>query len=119
MAPKPIAYTNSAANPVRKPKKAIPFPLNIYQSAIGKKWVMAVTGIMLLGFVISHMIGNLKLYIGLVEHHGEIDYDVDIYGEFLKELFVPILPHSCNCATHPLCLFINQNEHKLKRCLQL
>jgi succinate dehydrogenase / fumarate reductase, cytochrome b subunit len=37
---------------------------NFYRSAIGKKAVMAVTGIMLFGFILIHMIGNLKLYTG-------------------------------------------------------
>ena len=33
-------------------------------STVGKKVVMAVTGIILLGFVVGHMIGNLQAYIG-------------------------------------------------------
>lgn len=45
---------------------------------------MAVTGIMLMGFVLAHMIGNLKMYLGPAEFDG--------YGEFLRRLLVPILP---------------------------
>ena len=37
---------------------------DLYRSAVGKKAVMAVTGIILFGFVLVHMIGNLKLYEG-------------------------------------------------------
>lgn len=33
-------------------------------STIGKKVVMAVTGIVLFGFVVAHMIGNLQVYLG-------------------------------------------------------
>ena len=33
-------------------------------SSIGKKVVMAVTGLVLFGFVIGHMIGNLQIYLG-------------------------------------------------------
>ena len=33
-------------------------------STIGKKVVMAVTGIVLFGFVVGHMIGNLQVYLG-------------------------------------------------------
>jgi len=55
---------------------------------------MAITGIMLLGFVVSHMIGNLKIFIGVVEHNGEQIYDLDVYGEFLREILVPILPRT-------------------------
>jgi succinate dehydrogenase / fumarate reductase cytochrome b subunit len=55
---------------------------------------MAVTGIMLLGFVIVHMIGNLKLYLGAIDHGGQPAYDLDIYSEFLRDLLVPILPRT-------------------------
>ncbi len=51
---------------------------------------MAITGIIGIGFVIAHMVGNLKMYLGKVD--GE--YDLDIYGEFLRELLVPILPRT-------------------------
>jgi succinate dehydrogenase / fumarate reductase, cytochrome b subunit len=56
--------------------------------------VMAITGIIGIGFVVSHMIGNLKVYLGLIEHNGERVYDIDVYGEFLRELLVPILPRT-------------------------
>ncbi len=78
--------------PIRPKGRELPFPLNMYQTAVGKKWVMAATGLMLYGFVLVHMIGNLKMYLGLVEHNGAMDYDLNIYGEFLRELLVPILP---------------------------
>ena len=35
-----------------------------FGSSIGKKVVMAVTGLILFGFVIVHMVGNLQLYLG-------------------------------------------------------
>lgn len=35
-----------------------------YESRIGQKMLMAVTGIVLFGFVIGHMIGNLQVYLG-------------------------------------------------------
>ena len=35
-----------------------------YQTTIGKKIVMAVTGMMLFGFVVSHLLGNLQFYLG-------------------------------------------------------
>lgn len=85
---------NSGQRPLRPREESLPFPLSLYQTAVGKKWVMAVTGIMLLGFVVIHMIGNLKLYLGAVEHHGTLDYDANIYGEFLREILVPILPRT-------------------------
>ncbi|MBK5294546.1 MAG: succinate dehydrogenase cytochrome b subunit [Acidobacteriia bacterium] len=36
----------------------------LYESTLGKKMVMAVTGVMLFGFVIAHLIGNLQFYLG-------------------------------------------------------
>jgi len=35
-----------------------------YDSTIGKKAVMAVTGLILFGFLIAHMLGNLQIFIG-------------------------------------------------------
>jgi succinate dehydrogenase / fumarate reductase cytochrome b subunit len=75
-------------------KKRKPFLLDLYSTAVGKKYVMAITGIIGIGFVVSHMIGNLKVYLGLIEHNGERVYDIDVYGEFLRELLVPILPRT-------------------------
>jgi len=36
----------------------------LLRSTIGRKAVMAVTGVILLGFVFLHMVGNLQLYLG-------------------------------------------------------
>ena len=58
--------------------------MEFYRSAVGKKWVMGVTGIALLGFVLAHMIGNLKIYLG--------DGQLDSYAHFLRELLYPLLP---------------------------
>jgi len=74
--------------------KRKPFLLDLYSTAVGKKYVMAITGIIGIGFVIVHMIGNLKAYIGLVSHDGGQAYEIDIYGEFLRELLVPLVPRT-------------------------
>ncbi len=37
---------------------------SFFASTIGRKLIMAVTGAMLFGFVIAHMLGNLQLYLG-------------------------------------------------------
>lgn len=60
--------------------------LDFYGSAIGKKAVMAVTGIMLLGFVLAHMLGNLHLY-------QDADH-MNHYGEYLRTIGEPVLPHT-------------------------
>lgn len=59
---------------------------NFYRSAIGKKAVMAVTGVILFGFVFIHMIGNLKLYLGAV-HMNE-------YAHFLRTFGAPAIPET-------------------------
>ncbi len=74
--------------------KRKPFLLDLYSTAVGKKYVMAITGIIGIGFVIVHMIGNLKAYMGLVSHDGGQAYEIDIYGEFLRELLVPLVPRT-------------------------
>jgi succinate dehydrogenase / fumarate reductase cytochrome b subunit len=52
----------------------------LLDSTIGKKAVMAVTGIILVGFVVGHMVGNLQLF--LPAHGGEPA--LDEYGRFLR-----------------------------------
>jgi succinate dehydrogenase cytochrome b subunit len=67
-------------------RRPAPWPVEFYRSAVGKKWVMALTGIMLMGYVFAHMVGNLKLFMGAE--------DINHYGEFLRELLVPLLPRT-------------------------
>ena len=62
--------------------------LTLYSTTIGKKVVMAVTGILLVGFVVGHMAGNLKLY--LEPHDG--DFALDHYAEGLRTFGDPFLP---------------------------
>jgi succinate dehydrogenase / fumarate reductase cytochrome b subunit len=38
--------------------------LTLFDTTIGKKAVMAVTGLILFGFLIGHMLGNLQIYLG-------------------------------------------------------
>ncbi len=75
-----------------KQKKRKPFLLDLYSTAVGKKFVMAITGLLGVGFIVSHMVGNLKFYIGTVMEHGKEVYDVDVYGAFLRKMLVPIVP---------------------------
>ena len=77
------ASGRAATNKVIRRK---PWLLDFYRSGVGKKATMAATGIALLGFVIAHSIGNLKLYLGAEE--------MNLYGEFLRDIAYPIVPHS-------------------------
>ena len=60
------------------------FFVDLYSTAVGKKYVMAISGIAMMGFVLFHMLGNLKMYLGAA--------DIDHYSEFLWELLYPIAP---------------------------
>ena len=76
------------------PRKRRPFLIDFYSTAVGKKYVMAITGIIGIGFVVTHMVGNLKVYLGVIIEGDERAYDIDIYGEFLRDLLVPLLPRT-------------------------
>lgn len=56
-----------------------------YRSSLGKKTVMAVSGLVLFGFVVAHMAGNLKMYLGPEAYNH--------YAEGLRELGAPFFPH--------------------------
>ena len=47
--------------PVTRPRGRV---AAFFASTVGKKMVMAVSGVVLVLFVIGHMIGNLQLYVG-------------------------------------------------------
>ena len=67
-----------------KSRKRRPFLLDLYSTAVGKKYAMAMSGIAMMGFVLFHMIGNLKMYQG--------EAALNHYAEFLKELLYPLAP---------------------------
>ncbi|MDR1448774.1 MAG: succinate dehydrogenase cytochrome b subunit [Propionibacteriaceae bacterium] len=55
-------------------------------SLVVKKVVMAITGLLLIGFLLMHMFGNLKVFIGPEAYNH--------YAEWLKQdILYPILPH--------------------------
>jgi succinate dehydrogenase / fumarate reductase cytochrome b subunit len=84
--PQQVRGGGSAAPPVRARAHRGLWFLEFYSSAIGKKAVMAVSGIILLLYVLLHMIGNLKLYLG-AEH-------MDAYASWLRHIGSPFLPTS-------------------------
>jgi len=55
------------------------------RSTIALKMLMAVTGIIFIGYVLAHMYGNLKAFAG----HDAFNE----YAEHLRELGEPLLPH--------------------------
>ena len=74
-------------DPQRKPsKRRMPWAVEIYKSDVGKKYAMAISGIILLSFVVFHMIGNLHAFEGAAE--------LDEYGEALRDLGGDLAPNS-------------------------
>jgi succinate dehydrogenase / fumarate reductase cytochrome b subunit len=73
--------------PIRtQPRRPAPWFLELYRTAVGKKYAMAITGIIGMGFVFVHTLGNLKLYLG--------GRHIDEYGEWLRNVLVPFLPRT-------------------------
>lgn len=68
-----------ARRSVGAPNRFIAF----WHTMIGKKVVMAVTGVVLVGFVIGHMVGNLKIFSGPDE--------INAYSRFLRDVGAPEL----------------------------
>ena len=60
--------------------------LTLYRSSIGKKAIMAVSGLIGIGFLVVHMYGNLKIFLG-PEYFNE-------YAAGLRELGGPIFGHT-------------------------
>ncbi|WP_075906689.1 succinate dehydrogenase cytochrome b subunit [Actinomadura sp. CNU-125] len=57
----------------------------IYRSTVGKKAVMAVTGGILVLFLIAHMVGNLKIFFGAE--------DFNHYAHWLRTIGEPAVPY--------------------------
>ena len=51
---------------------------SFFTSSIGRKWIVALTGLALFGFVIGHMLGNLQIFLG--------PESINRYGAFLQGL---------------------------------
>lgn len=65
--------------------------LNFYRSTVGKKISMALSGLILVGFVLSHMVGNLKIFGGIHPDSGR--YALDEYAETLRSIGAEFLGH--------------------------
>ena len=55
----------------------------LWNSTIGKKTVMAVTGLIMVAFLLLHMLGNLKIFFG--------PRDFDAYAGWLRTIGEPVL----------------------------
>lgn len=80
----------SATEPVTSPKAASPAPTRrkparFLGSSNGKKVVMAVTGAAMVLFLVLHMLGNLKIFLGKDSFNE--------YADALRTLLEPIAPY--------------------------
>jgi succinate dehydrogenase / fumarate reductase cytochrome b subunit len=57
----------------------------LYRTSVGKKILMALSGLILFGFIVGHMAGNLKVLQGPEAFNS--------YAEFLRDFGYPLLPH--------------------------
>ncbi|MFJ4964687.1 succinate dehydrogenase cytochrome b subunit [Streptomyces sp. NPDC088729] len=55
----------------------------LWDSTVGKKAIMAVTGLIMLGYLVAHMAGNLKIFFGPGEFDG--------YAHWLRTMGAPVL----------------------------
>ncbi|WP_110946193.1 succinate dehydrogenase [Streptomyces avicenniae] len=68
--------------PPRGPRTAVG---RFWRSTIGKKTVMAVSGLAMLLYLVAHMVGNLKVFFGPEEMNG--------YAHWLRTIGDPVLHH--------------------------
>jgi succinate dehydrogenase / fumarate reductase cytochrome b subunit len=82
-----VTYLAAVATVTRSPgagRAARPTSVGtLYRSTIGKKIVMAVSGLLMLAFVVVHMLGNLKIFFG--------EHDFDSYAHWLRTIGEPIV----------------------------
>jgi succinate dehydrogenase cytochrome b subunit len=82
----PGATGRRAVRPIQSRSSSRFLPLRFYGTAVGKKWVMGITGLALMGFVLAHLIGNVKLYLSKEE--------INLYGEALRDMPGALLPRT-------------------------
>lgn len=78
--------TATGSKPATRTGRTLPWPIRFYQSDVGKKYVMAITGVVGLGFIIFHMLGNLHAFEGSTQ--------LNHYAEGLREIGEPIAPRT-------------------------
>lgn len=94
---------------------------SLYNSSIGKKQVMAVTGIALCGFILVHLLGNITMVIGSdlfnmyaykLTQHKAILYSAEVVLAliFLPHIFMAIKLTLENRAARPVKYYMKKNS---------
>jgi succinate dehydrogenase / fumarate reductase, cytochrome b subunit len=86
--PQPVESKGATAGGpgVARSARQTPLPIELYRSSIGKKFAMAISGAFLMLYVLLHMVGNLKLYLG--------PGSMDEYAEWLTAFGAPAVPNN-------------------------
>jgi succinate dehydrogenase / fumarate reductase cytochrome b subunit len=63
--------------------------LSLWRTTIGKKYVAAISGVIIAVWIVLHMLGNLKAIEGPGHGHAAIDR----YARFLRTIGSPVFPH--------------------------
>ena len=79
---RPSSASNESPEPAPGPLRRL---AALYRSSVGRKYVMALSGLAIIGFVIAHLVGTLKIFLGPEE--------TDEYGEALRGLGGDLIPH--------------------------
>ncbi len=105
---KPGGRTSASPRPaVRRVWSTNPLVV-LWGTMVGKKVVMAVTGVILVGFVVAHMLGNLKIFLG--------EEAIDAYAVFLREMGEPLLPYGALLWTARIVLLSERRApHRRRR----
>ncbi len=74
------------ATTLERRRRRVPWIVELYRTDVGKKYAMAITGILLLGFVVAHMAGNLHMFEGATQ--------INHYGEGLRDIGEPLFPRT-------------------------
>jgi succinate dehydrogenase / fumarate reductase cytochrome b subunit len=64
--------------------------IRFYRSTIGKKYIVAITGLALVFFIIGHVTGNFKTFAG---YDAAGVHKLDSYAHFLREILYPVFGH--------------------------
>ena len=69
-----------------KTSRRLPWVIELYKTDVGKKYAMAISGILGLLFIFFHMIGNLHVFEGA--------HELNEYGEALRDIGEPLVPRT-------------------------
>jgi succinate dehydrogenase / fumarate reductase cytochrome b subunit len=73
-----------------------------YKTSLGKKYIMAITGLTMVGFVIVHMLGNLSVFIGssaLNLYAARLQELAPLLWSFRAVMLASVLLHICTGTT--------------------